>query len=286
MTPATPLDDVEFLARSSHRVEVLRTLASGARSRADLHDTTGISQPTLGRILGAFEDRNWVERPNGEYALTPCGELIRAEFDGLLDTVDTVQRLGDVVESLPFADLDIDVGEFGDATVTRPENGNAFLHLRRIEELYYGADRARILSPTVAPGSIEEHRSRMAEFLHSDRHNEAIVSPEAMSQELTNGSLSWEPTGGPSEGPPPDEETAELIREALETGRVGSYLYEGEIPFMLGVADDVTMIAPTDERGVPTAVVETTNATARSWAEDLLDDYRDRSVKLTAETFL
>jgi predicted transcriptional regulator len=118
---STPLDDVEFLARSSHRVEVLQTLATGPRPRPVLHDETGIPQPTLGRILGGFEDRNWVERRGQEYALTELGALIVAEFENLLDTVATVNRVGAVLVDLPTEELDFDVRAFADATVTTPE---------------------------------------------------------------------------------------------------------------------------------------------------------------------
>ena len=269
MVTETPLDDVEFLARSSHRVEVLRTLASGPRTRPNLNGETGISQPTLGRVLGAFEDRNWVERRGQEYALTPFGDLVKEAFEDLLDTVGTVQRFGDLNELLPTEEMDFDLREFADATVITPGDGDAFRHVTRIEELFYGADELRLLSPTIAPGSTEDRRVRLAEFLESDRVNEGIVSTHALEQE---------PLFDPA-----NEELLGSIREALELDRTRFYVYDGPIPIMLMVADGTTVLAPTDDRGLPAAVIETENETVRAWVESKLDEYRARSMEVTAE---
>ena len=265
----TPLDDVEFLARSNHRVEVLRTLASGPRTRPDLNGETGVSQPTLGRVLGAFEDRNWVERRGQEYALTAFGELVRGAFEDLLDTVEVVQTLGGLSDMLPTDEMDFDLRELGDATVITPAAGDAFRHVTRIEELFYGAETLRLLSPTIAPGSTEDRRVRLAEFLESDRTTEGIVSTHALGQE---------PLFDPA-----NEDLMGSIREALELDRTRFYVYDGSIPLMLMVADGTALLAPTDDRGLPAAVIETENGTVRAWVESKLDEYRARSMEVTAD---
>lgn len=99
-TPPDPMDEVEFLARSDHRVTVLRTLSDRPRTRADLHDATGIPQPTLGRILGDFTERNWAERDGHEYALTEPGMLVAAAFDFQLLAVGTA-RFDPVLAATP-----------------------------------------------------------------------------------------------------------------------------------------------------------------------------------------
>lgn len=268
MRSPTPLDDVDFLARSAHRVEVLRTLASGDRTRRDLHDETGISQPTLGRVLGAFEDRNWVERKSPEYALTPLGELVVEAFEDLLETVETVHRLGGVLRKLPTEEMPFDVREFADATVWEPEPGNTFDHIRRMETVWYEADRARMLGSTLGPMSPEERRELISGKDHSDRRVETIVSPGMFEKgmEVTE-----------------EIEMTEFAREMLESGRARGYLYDGPIPLILVVADGTAMLAPTDENGVPTVVVVTENEAIRSWVETTLDEYREQSVEVTAD---
>ncbi|WP_416838901.1 helix-turn-helix transcriptional regulator [Haloferax sp. DFSO52] len=266
MTNQTPLDDVEFLARSPHRVEVLQTLMSGPWSRPDLHDETGISQPTLGRVLGSLQERNWVEQTGRTYALTALGELVAEEFTDLLDTVETVQRLGKVISLLPTEQMDFDVRLFGDATVTTPTTGDAFRHVRRVEDLVYDADHLRLLSTTVAPGSPEDHLERIEKFLAGDQVVESVLTINTLDQSFA------------------DPEIADIFAEVMSFDRVRLYLYEGTIPQMVGVADGVAFLVPFDDQGIPAAVIETTNPTIRSWADKTIDEYIENSIALTADT--
>ncbi|WP_411965578.1 helix-turn-helix transcriptional regulator [Haloferax sp. YSMS24] len=266
MTNRTPLDDVEFLARSAHRVEVLQTLTSGARTRPELRDETGISQPTLGRVLGSLQERNWVEQNGREYVLTAFGELVAEEFSDLLDTVETVQRLGEIISLLPTEQMDFDVRLFGDATVTTPTTGDVFRHIRRVETLVYDADHLRLLSTTVAPGSPEEHLERVEKFLAGDQVVESVLTVNTLDQS----------TSVP--------EIAEIFADILLFERVQLYLYEGTIPQMVGVSDGTAFLVPFDGQGIPAAVIETTNPTIRSWAETTIDEYISKSTKLTADS--
>jgi len=58
----SPLDDIEFLARSDHRVTALDALATRPQSRTDLRELTGVSRSTVGRTLREFEARRWIRR--------------------------------------------------------------------------------------------------------------------------------------------------------------------------------------------------------------------------------
>lgn len=263
MSRPDPLEDVAFLARSAHRVAVLTTLADEPMTRPELHATTRISQPTLGRILEPFRERNWVEQQRREYALTAWGELLVTNFRDLMETVETIQQLSDVVEQLPTDEMTFDVREFADATVTKPERGDAFRHLRRLEGLFFGADHARLLSPTVATGAPEDYQEIHQEFLESDKRAESIVSVEALTQVQT------------------DETYAQMFRPAFETGRVRMFVYDGPIPYLIAITDDTALLAPTDEHGIPVALVETEKGTVRSWVEKTLDEYQERATEVT-----
>lgn len=69
--PDPPLADIAFLVRSNHRVRVLEELATDERTRRGLHEKPGISQPTLGRVLDGFQEREWVDENGRAYTLTP-----------------------------------------------------------------------------------------------------------------------------------------------------------------------------------------------------------------------
>jgi predicted transcriptional regulator len=259
------LDDVAFLARSAHRVGVLEILADGPMTRRDLHDETGISRPTLGRILEPFRERNWVERRGQEYALTAWGHLLADDFAELLDTVESIQRLSDVVQQLPTDKMDFDIREFRDATVTKPTTGDVFRHVRRVEELLYNADHVRNVTPTIAPGTAEEYEQQLARFLDGNQRAEAIIPAGALNTAEVAAHL------------------AATVRAPLESGRAAVYLYDGTISTLLAIADGTAMLVPVDEQDIPVALVETENETIRSWVESKIDEYREQSTALTVE---
>lgn len=264
MTP-TPIEDVSFLARSAHRVEVLRTLASGPRSRPDLHEVTEIPQPTLGRVLGDFEDRHWIEREEREYALTALGELVVAAFEDLLDTVEVVQTFGEVLQLLPTDEMDFDLREFADATIWVPEPGDTLSHIRRMEEVWFAADNTRLLGSTLGPASFERRREHAREFVDGEQRSETVVSTAMLEQGMS------------------DPELNRMIREHWDPERMRGYLYEGHIPLILTVADETAMLAPTDENGIPTAVIATGNEVVRSWVHDRIDEYREQATELSLD---
>jgi predicted transcriptional regulator len=270
MPPLDPLEDVAFLARSSHRVGVLKTLADGPLTRPDLHEETGISQPTLGRILGSFEDRDWVEQCRPEYALTPLGELLVEEFDDLLDTVETIQKFGDVVQQLPTDEMDFDVRTFADATVWTPEPGDTVSHIRRMETVWFEADRRRLLGSTLGTASFDDRKEQARRDFDrlKQMEVETIVSRAMLEQGMS------------------DPEIRRMTLEHWDADQMNAYLYDGPIPLILAIADDTAMLAPTDENGIPTAVIATENETIRLWVETQLDEYREQSIELRVEDIL
>jgi len=265
MADRTPLDDVEFLARSPHRVAVLQTLASGSWARPALHEETGISQPTLGRVLGSLEDHSWVERDGHEYALTALGELVAAEFDSLLDTIETTHRLGDVAGLLPTEQMDFDLRQLADSTIIRPETGDVFRHVRRMEELLTTADRVRIMSDTIAPDSLSDTRDRVVNAENDDLRIESVITGDALDQALSNPQL------------------AAWVGDLVASRRAPVYRYDGTIPLVLAIVDDTALLVPSDEHGFPGALVETDNEQVRSWVERTIDEYLATATELTVE---
>lgn len=265
MPSSDPLDDVAFLARSPHRVQVLQTLAEGSRSRPDIHEVTGIPQPTLGRVLDGFEDRNWVEQEGREYALTAMGDLVVEEFQDLLDTVETVQRLDDVVGLLPTEQMDFDVQRLGSATITTPETGDVLGHVRRGEELIAEAEHVRILTNTMMPAALEDLRDRVADADDGDLLVESVITGDAIERALSNPTL------------------VDCIRDLLSSGRTPVYRYEGSIPMTLAVADETAILGPEDEQGIPGALIETDDEAVRAWVDEQFDAYREQSTELTVD---
>jgi predicted transcriptional regulator len=263
MDYVSPLDDVEFLARSSHRVVVVQLLQKGPWTRPDIHEETGISQPTLGRVLGSLVDRNWVEQVGREYQFTPVGALVAEEFIDLLDTLETFHQLGDVIDFLPVDRLDLDVRSLGGATVTAPEPSDVLKHIRRLEELVFDADRVRILTPTMLPDSVDKLLDRHDGV--GSLYHEAIFTGDAVEIGLANPGL------------------VASARELLDTHSVDLFRYDGTVELMLASLDETAVIGPLDEQGLPRAFVESEDETVRSWVEAKLDEYRDASTPITSD---
>jgi predicted transcriptional regulator len=258
----TPLDDVDFLARSPHRVRVLGEIAEGSRIRRDLHDETGISQPTLGRVLGGFEDRGWVEREGQDYALTPVGSLVAEAFATLHETVETAQRLQRVAPYLPIEALDFDLELLANATITTPDPPNVMAHVHRGAELVGDADAVTWLVGNYYLDSFEAQRELV---LERGQSQEIIMTRESFERMLSHPGV------------------VETVRELIGSGGVTVYTFSGDLPCSVGVVDDVAILTLYNDEGVPCALVDSTNETILAWATETVGDYRDRSDLVTLD---
>lgn len=108
-------ETVAFLATSENRVRLLAAVAENSRTRADLQEETGIARATLGRILSDLRDRGWIRQDGTYYEATPEGARPITEFESLLDTVATLDDLGDLVQWFPVKDVSFDLGRLRDA---------------------------------------------------------------------------------------------------------------------------------------------------------------------------
>lgn len=261
-----PLDDIAFVARSNNRVEVLESLAERDRPRRDLHDATGISQPTLGRILDGFEERGWATNGGngngGQYRLTPLGDLLAEEFKSLLDVAETIQTLQELASQLPFDEMDFDLRALSDATVTTPKPTDATAHFRREAEVLAHTERLQFLCNQAQPETVERYRDWVVE---ENGHMEAVITGDAIDAALAH------PVMG------------QQLREMLASGRVTVHRYDGDVSFMMGMLDDTAAIVPLDDSGVPSAFVESDDDAVRAWVTNTLESYQEKATPLSAD---
>jgi predicted transcriptional regulator len=264
MSSQTPLDDVAFLARSGHRVAVLRALAAGPLFRPALHEETGVPQPTLGRILGAFETRGWVTRDGRAYALTAWGRLVVEGFEELTEAVAATQTVGDLLGDLPPDVLDVDLRAFADATVTTPTEGDVLGHVRRAERLLAGGTRIRLVANTLVASSLAGLHDRVVESDDPDFHFETVITGAALDRALADSTF------------------ADWVAALVGSGHAPLYRYEGTVPLTVGVVDEIALLGPLDDEGLPTALVESHDPAVREWAETTYERYRTNSTEVTA----
>ena len=145
----TTIEEIEFLASSKHRVGVLDALAEGSRDRADLRAETGAHASTIGRVLGDFEERRWIERSGPTYELTPLGEFVAARFADFCAAIETEEKLRDVWQWLPREMEGFSVDMFADAVVAYPPAGYPYEPVERVVQLVKESDTVRGFGATV-----------------------------------------------------------------------------------------------------------------------------------------
>ncbi|MFC7080045.1 transcriptional regulator FilR1 domain-containing protein [Halorussus caseinilyticus] len=76
---------------------------------------------------------------------------------------------------------------------------------------------------------------------------------------------------------------ADRIAEMLRSGRVEMWVYDGSIPYFLGLYDELVHVGVEDEDGMPRALIETDAEAVREWAESVYDEYRRAARKFESE---
>lgn len=252
------LDDIEFLARSEHRVAVLEALAEGPRRRSALREATGASSSTVGRILGDFEERRWVSRDGAEYALTPLGAFVEERFGALLDGMAIERRLRDVWRWLPRSMEGFSVDLFADAVVSYPSAGYPYEPVDRVTALVEGTATMRGFGTTVFKSG---NLRAMCEGVLDGLELEYLYAPEVL-----ESVLAWDP-----------ELAAEAIARPNCTVRLHDDLPDSERCGLCLFDDRVGICCHDADTGQLRAVVDTDAPDARRWAESVYERHREAS---------
>ena len=253
------LAEIEFLALSANRVTVLSSLAEGNHTRSELAEITGASQATLGRILGDFEDRNWVRREAGGYVATATGALVADGFDELTSVVDTERELRDIVTYLPTEAMGFDVRHLADATIVTPSETRPNAPLQRLLTLMREAESVTAFSHAFNDQSLAVVADRAGELAF-----QAVLTREAVDA-LTG-----------------DDHLRTSLRAVLDSETATVAVHEGAIPVAVTIADDVVNILARDDRGVVQASVDTDHPAVLEWAQRRFEHYRVQSSPLTS----
>jgi predicted transcriptional regulator len=246
------LEEIEFLALSANRVEVLTRLAEGRRTRRELEDETGASQATLGRILTDFQDRSWVRKDGSDYVATATGCLVAQGFTDLLDILETESELRGLVRYLPTHAMDFDLRHLADATITTPTQTRPNAPVQRLVELV-------------------EDAGEVQAFSHAfNEQNLTVVERRASAGDLSfSGVLSRSAVEALAE----DSALRERFQSLLATPETAVRVREEGIPLAVTIADETVHLLLRDETGVLRASIDTDDDAVRSWAADTFDHY-------------
>ena len=253
------LAEIEFLALSPNRVEVLRRLAEGRHTRTDLVVATGASQATLGRILRDFEDRSWIRRADGAYVATATGELVADGFLDLLDIVETETALRPIVDYLPTDAIDFDLRRLDDATITVPSGTKPNAPVGRVLDLLREASSVRVLSHAFNESSLDVIERRVTA---GETTFEGVFSRHAIDAVAD------------------DEGLRRRLESLLDAPAASLRVRETEIPLAVTVADGAVHLLLRDANGVLQASVDTDDPAVRDWAHERFERYWDEASTL------
>lgn len=259
------LEELVFLARSRHRIALIRQLSGEAQSRQELESATGIPQPTLGRILNDFEARHWVSNEyNGEYSLTPVGSMLRTELKDLITVLNSSHRLTAIADSLPLDRLGFDLRHLATARVFEPSESDPFVHMRRFDKLAASGDNVQVFSNVLACAPGNNVADAHMEFL-SDLDT-IVVTADGLESGLD------------------DPELRNWLRDRVESDELEVYRYDGQSPYLLGLFDDTVGLVPVDNSGVPSGLLEAVNPAIREWARQRFTDLQEQATEVKAGT--
>ena len=255
------LDDIEFLARSANRVDVLRLVADRTYTRAELAEATDASQPTLGRILRDFEQRQWIRHHSKGYSATATGRLVAEGLDELFGSLETEHTLRELVEWLPTDALDFDLRRLQDATVTVPTQTRPGAPVSRVIDLIRDADSVFVLSHAFNDRTL----AAVADWVAAGGSFEGVFSVDAITP-VTD-----------------DDALARQLRRLAEHERASLFLYDGAVPLAVTLTDDVLSLLLRDEAGRLQAALDTNDPVVHEWAESVYTEYREESRPLDCE---
>lgn len=260
---SSPLDDIEFLARSPHRVVALEAMAEKPQFRADLRATTGASSSTIGRMLREFEERHWIRKDGNRYEATELGAFVAAGMTDLIDRIETERKLRDIWPWIPdeagrFA---IEVGT--DAIVTVAEADDPYRPVNRFVSLLGETDRFRFVGFDVAllEPCKDELRRRIVDGMRAE-----IIDPPSVARYIL--SAYSEHCAGP-----------------LESGNLTVLLHDDLPRYGISIFDErigISCYNPTN--GTVQVFIDTDAPEAREWAQATYESYRGEARPLTTES--
>ena len=249
------LDDIAFLASSTHRVEVLNALVVTKCDRHDLCDATGASSPTIGRVLADFEERHWIERDSRWYRLTGLGAFVAERFGEFVDAMAVEQRLRNISPWLPYELDGFSVDLLTDAVVSFPGPGYPYEPMERNQQLMDETEMIRGFGMVLLKASVLEHFFERV----FDGLSVTMIYPPTVFETM----YAWDP---------------ELVTEALELDDHDVYIHDdlpnSEWCGICLIDDHISICCYEPDTGMLRSLVDTDAPSAYAWGETVFDRYQ------------
>lgn len=258
----SPLGDIEFLARSEHRVNALAALARRPQSRADLQALTGVSRSTIGRTLREFDDRRWIRRDGHQFEATQLGGFVASGVRELVERLETERTLRDVWDWLPTEASGFTIEMASDAIVTGAETDDPYGPVNRFVSLLRETDRFRFVGHDVA--LLEPCKDELSRRILDGMVTE-IVDPPSVAKYVLSAH-------------------EEHCSAPLASGNLRVLVHDDVPSYGVSLFDDRIAISGHDaDSGTVQVLLDTDAREAREWAESTYERYRREARPLALE---
>lgn len=258
------IDEIAFLANSANRIAVLEALEEGAHSRHVLAEQTDVSRVTLGRILDDFAERRWITQRGQVAEITPLGSWVRESFEALCDVMAAERSLRQVAHWFPAEGFGFPIDRLRDAEITLVSRADAAAPISQLVRAFEAGGRVRAFSFAIT-----------GQFL------------EACWRAVMAGSATWEWVFTPAvyDVLVSNPKMARWSREMLASGQAEYLRYDGDIPYVVIIADSRVNLRLADADGAATALVQSDDEVVRSWAAETFETYRRSATPVEADAF-
>jgi len=252
-------DPLSFLTSSSARSRVLLALdAEGKLVREELYGRIDASRRTVKRALSALDDRGYVADNGGTYRPTALGRAVANAHRAYVERTDRAERLAPFLSRVDPDEFDLDLEQLGNVEVVAGDEAAPLAAFDRFAELRAAADTVRMVSPVVQAESVAQVAA------HAGTDTDTFSFEVVLAADAVDAAR---------------EEYGEKFRETLGADEFATYRYEGEVPFVVAVLDDVTAFA-VSENGRPSVLVLSESDAAREWANETFERFRERATRL------
>lgn len=250
----------EVIGTVSQRIEVLECVLEQPMDKRTLEEHLSVSRSTLDRAVRELELLELIEYVDGAYRATTCGCLASRKYREFEQVIQVLAEFRPFLQHVSPSEFDLDLCCLGEANLLVPKPNNPYEMINRHVQLLKNTDYGRGLLPVTG---LHAHEAAHEAVVDGGARHELIVEPGVADTLRSNPRY------------------AELTEEMIATGRVDLYVYDGEIPYFVGVFDEKTVQLGADEDGEPRALLEVATDEVREWANSKLDKYKQRAAKQT-----
>ena len=250
------LDVADVLFR---RFEVVESLIEQSKDKRELVEDIDVSRSTVDRATRELETAGLVEYVGGDFVVTSLGEFSVAEFVRLIEMLRLRRELDSFLQWVPQSEFKFDTGDVMNADIVLPEPGNPYnmvnKHVRALNE----AETVRAVLPLTGLHAFEVAHDAVVD---DGADYEFVVVPDVVKTYESN----------PNYVP--------LYEEMVESGHFDLYIYDGDVPYYLGLLDGTVQIG-VDEDGEPRALLETDAREMQEWAQNEYESYKQWAERIT-----